>query len=92
MPFTKGHKLATGRPKGQKNKNNTPEIRSLRDMVQSRITTGLLNRVQRKNPEEIVRAAVRLEAIFNPQKHIVSGDLKIEIVNYLGSNNDKTSA
>lgn len=91
MPFTKGHKLATGRQRGTKNKNNTPEVRSLRDMVQARVTPALLDRVQKKNPEELVRAAVRLEAIFNPQKHIVSGDLKIEIVNYLGNKDDQTA-
>jgi hypothetical protein len=90
MAAPKGNKFAGSR-KGIKNKKNTPEIRSLRDMVQARITPELLDRVQKKNPEELVRAAVRLEAIFNPQKHIVSGDLKIEIVNYLGNKDDQTA-
>lgn len=90
MAAPKGNKFAGSR-KGIKNKNNTPEIRSLRDMVQARVTPELLDRVQKKNPEELVRAAVRLEAIFNPQKHIVSGDLKIEIVNYLGNKDDQTA-
>lgn len=93
MAAPKGNKFAGSR-KGVPNKKNTPEVKDLRSMVVSRITPKLLDRIEKENPGEILRNAVKLEAIFNPQKHELKHELgatAVKLVERLNKAIERTS-